>query len=45
MRGSRGGTGGPDPLPEKSLKGFRSNTGLDPLKNLKATEPAFNDGP
>ena len=40
-----GGTGAPDP-PEKSQKlGFLSNTGPDPLKNHKATEPAFNAGP
>ena len=26
-------------------KGFLSNTGLDPLKNHKATNPAFNVGP
>ena len=25
--------------------GFSSNTGPDPLKNLKATKPAFNVGP
>ena len=35
----QGGTGGPTP-PEKSE--FRSNTGPDPLKNHKATKPAFN---
>ena len=48
MCGSRGGgAGGPDPHPEKSHKyiGFRSNTGLDPLKNQKAAKPAFNVGP
>ena len=39
-----GGTGGPDPhpQPEKSQNiGFLSNTGLDLLKNHKATKPAF----
>ena len=41
-----GGTGGPDP-PLKNHKniGFLCNTGLDPLKNHKATKPAFNVGP
>ena len=36
-------TGGPDhSLPENhKIEGFLSNTGLDPLKNNKATEPAF----
>ena len=39
------GAGGSDP-PEKSQnKGFLSNTGPDPLKNQKATKPAFNVGP
>ena len=43
--GGGGGAGGPHP-PEKSQNiGFLSNTGLDPLKNLKATKPAFNVGP
>ena len=44
----RGGGGrGPDPRPpEKSQKYmFLSNTGPDPLKNHKATKPAFNVGP
>ena len=47
MGGSRGGgTGGPDPSPEKSQKySFFSNTGPDPLNNQKATKPAFNVGP
>ena len=32
--------------PEKSQKlGFPTNTGPDPLKNHKATKPAFNVGP
>ena len=45
MGGSRGRTtGGTDP-PERSLKRFFSNTGLDPLKNLKATRPEFNVRP
>ena len=34
------------PPPEKSQKvGVLSNTGSDPLKNLKATKPAFSVGP
>ena len=39
------GEGGPDPPPLKNHKniGFLSNTGQDPLKNHKATEPVFND--
>ena len=48
MRGSRGGTGGPDPPPplkNHTNIGFFSNTGPDPLNNHKATKPAFNDGP
>ena len=46
MGGSRGGQGVRTPFPEKSHK-YRviSNTGLDPLKNHKATKPAFNVGP
>ena len=37
------GQRGRDPPPEKSQNiGFFSNTGLDPLKNHKATKPAFN---
>ena len=42
MRGSRGG-GVSDPRPREKL-GFLSNTGPDPLKNHKATKPAFNVG-
>ena len=45
---SRGGTGGSGPPPPEKItknKGFLSNTGLDPLKNHKATEPTFNVGP
>ena len=30
--------------PDKNI-GFLINTGLDPLKNHKATKPAFNVGP
>ena len=40
----RWGTRGPDP-PEISHIWFLSNTGPDPLKNHKATKPAFNVGP
>ena len=38
--------GGPDPLPENSqnIGSFLSSTGLDSLKNRKATKPAFNVG-
>ena len=47
MGGSRGGgggeTGGPDTKYTKI--GFLSNTGPDPLKNHKATKPAFKVGP
>ena len=40
-----GGTGGPtSPLENHKNIGFLSNTGPDPLKNLKATKPAFNVG-
>ena len=42
MGGSREGTGGPDPPPEKSQNiGFLSNTGPGPLKDYIATKPAF----
>ena len=42
----RGGTGGPDPpLKNHSNMGFLCNTSPDPLKNHKATKPAFNVGP
>ena len=38
-----GATGGPDPPPEKSQKyRISCNAGPDPLKNHKATKPAFN---
>ena len=49
MRGSRGGTRvrtpPPPPLKNKKKLGFLSNPGKDPLKNHKATKPAFNVGP
>ena len=38
------GTGGPDTLRNYKNIGFLSNTGPDPLKNHKATRPAFSDG-
>ena len=43
----RGGAGGLDPPPMKNHKniGFPRKTGPDPLKNYKATKPAFNVGP
>ena len=47
MRGSRGGTGGPNTPPPPEIHnniGFLVNTGPDPLKNHTATEPAFNVG-
>ena len=47
MRKSRGGggAGGPtSPLEKHKNIGFLSNTGPDPLKNRKATKPAFNVG-
>ena len=44
MRGSRGGGGGLDPPENPKYIGFLSNTGLDPLKNHKATKPAFKFG-
>ena len=39
MRGSRGGTGARDPLKNHKNIGTISNTGLNPLKNHKATKP------
>ena len=47
MRGSRGGTVGPDPPPPENHKniGFLGNNGQDPLENHKAARPAFNVGP
>ena len=47
MRRSRGrdrGSGPPPPLNNHKNIGFLSNTGPDPLKNHKATKPAFNVG-
>ena len=45
MCGSRGGVGWGSGSPLKNYKniGFSSNTGLDPLKNHKATMLEFND--
>ena len=48
MRGSSGGSKvfQTHPTPEKLQNyGFISNTCPDPLKNHKATKPAFNIGP
>ena len=48
MRGARGGgqRSGPPLSPENHKNiGLLSNTGPDPLKNHKATKPAFNVGP
>ena len=46
MCGSRGGDRGSDPhLENHKTIGFLSNTGLDFLKNHKATKPAFNVRP
>ena len=39
------GVGGPDPPGKLQNIGFPSNTGPDPLKNYKATKPAFNVEP
>ena len=39
-----GGQGVWTPLKNHKNIGFSSNTGLDPLKNLKATKPAFKIG-
>ena len=45
----QGGGGGSDPPPPPTENhkniGFLCNNGLDPLKNHKATKPAFNVGP
>ena len=38
------GGGVPDPVENHKAKGFLTNTGSDPLKNHKATKPAFSDG-
>ena len=40
-----GVTGGLDPLKNHKNIGFLSNTGLDTLKDYKATKPALNVGP
>ena len=46
MRGSRvGDMMSGTPLKNHKSVGFLSNTGPDPLKNDKATEPVFNFGP
>ena len=49
MHGSRGGGGdsgsGPPPLAKSQKYRFLRNTGPDPLKNHKATKPAFNVWP
>ena len=46
MGGSRGGGGGVrTPLKNHKNIGFLCNTGLDTLKNHKATKPALNVGP
>ena len=47
MCGPRGGrwSGPPPPLNNYKSIGFLSISGPDPLKNNKATEPAFNIGP
>ena len=39
------GARGPHPLEKSQNIGFHSNSGPDPLKNHKATKPAFNVGP
>ena len=39
------GSGPPSPLKNYKNIGFLSDTGPDPLKNHKATKPAFNVGP
>ena len=45
MRGSREEGQGPPPPEKLQNIGFLSNTGPVPLKNHKATNPAYNDGP
>ena len=40
-----GGQGVWTPAKNHQKRGFRSNSGPDPLTNHKATEPAFNVGP
>ena len=44
MGRSRGGAVGPDHLKNHKNIRFLCNTGVDPLKNQKATKPAFNVG-
>ena len=44
MRGSRLGTGGPDPLKNHKNIGFLSNTGPYPVENHKAIKLAINVG-
>ena len=39
------GAGGPDPPENSKICFFFSNTGPDPMKNHKATKPAFDVGP
>ena len=43
--GGGGGRGSGPPLEKHKNKRFLSNTGPDPLKNHKATKPAFKVGP
>ena len=43
--GDRGVQSPPPPLKNHKNIGFLRNTGADPLKNHKATKPAFNVGP
>ena len=43
-RVQRGGGQGARPPENLKAIGFLSNTGLDPLKNHKATKPVFNVG-
>ena len=43
--GGGGGRGSGPPLENYKNRGFLSNTGSDPLKNYRATKPAFNVGP
>ena len=38
----KGGRGSGPPLENHKAIGFLSNTGPDPIKNHKATKPAFN---
>ena len=46
MCGSRGGGqgSGPHPLKNRKIIVVSINTGLDPMKNHKATKPEFNFG-